>query len=510
MLRAAKYLFAFAGICAVAAGLLPAIAAERETAFTVATLGRVAAGTAGNLALALQRIPGSVLGLLLVAGGGSLVVGLSLLDKSKRVVQQAPAAAPMAVENVEDPRAVRKALLRVSASLTRSLQGAEPDIVFFLDGVLRAAIQLQASDVHLQPLQTGTQVAFRVNGVIEDVITFDAALHKRVVMRVKVLARLVTYVSDRPQDGHLSIDIDGATTDVRVSLLPTNHGEKIVLRIGRGRSVPELKTLGFPELVAPRFMGLLNKSQGLIFLTGPTGSGKTTTIYAALWHIKNTRGETTQIATIEDPIEYDLPFMTQTQVKPDAGLSFAQGLRSMLRQDPNVMMVGEIRDAETARIAIQAGLSGHLILTTIHAESAAGVFNRLIGMGVEPFLLASATVACVSQRLVRMLCPRCRHPIVPDAALTERFAQMKLPPASTIYEAVGCEDCGGRGYLGRTGLYEMLEVTPAVREKITARVPTTEIHDAAVGGGMQSLSDHGLALVHSGVTSLSEVLRVSG
>jgi general secretion pathway protein E len=296
-----------------------------------------------------------------------------------------------------------------------------------------------------------------------------------------------------------------------VSLLPTNHGESVALRIARSSvRLPQLSSLGFPkELVTP-YQKVLDLPQGVIFVAGATGSGKTTTLYASLGYIKQTRGDMTRIATIEDPVEFDVPLFSQTQVNTEQGFTFAQGLRSVLRQDPNVIMVGEIRDAETARTAIQAGLSGHLLMTTVHANSAAGVFNRLIEMGVEPFLLASASVASISQRLVRALCPHCRTPVQPEREELARLEAAGLPTAGPFYGAAGCQRCGGSGYLGRTALYEVLTVSPAIRECINTKVPTSQTHELAVREGMVSLLAAGLARAQAGMTTLREVFRVVG
>jgi general secretion pathway protein E len=311
--------------------------------------------------------------------------------------------------------------------------------------------------------------------------------------------------------------------DIRMSVLPTNHGEKVVLRIANvGTRVATVDALGFPAPLAERYKRVLARPQGIVFLSGPTGSGKTTTIYASLAHIKESRGETTQIATIEDPIELDVPFLTQTQVNPEVGLTFAQGLRSILRQDPNAIMVGEIRDPETAHIAIQAGMTGHQIVTTVHADSAAGAFNRLIEMGVEPFLVASASLASVSQRLVRALCPHCRVRSAPTVDEVTRLEQLKIavdpaPHAShdahltqSFFTAPGCTRCGNTGYLGRRAIFELLEVTPAIRDLVHAKVPTSKIHEAAVREGMVPLVDAAMAQARAGATSLREVFRVVG
>ncbi|MET0403107.1 MAG: GspE/PulE family protein [Cystobacter sp.] len=448
--------------------------------------------------------------------GMSLLLGAlgALLDRGGAPVaprlEQRPALSPIAVVDAEMALAVRERLVELGTVLGRSAARAEPDMIVFLDTLLDGAIRVGASDVHMHPLESGTRIAFRVHGVLEEVMTVPREHHPRLINRLKVLARLVLFRTDKPQDGHFTVGTEGAA-DIRLSLLPTNHGESVALRIARSSvQLPLLSHLGFPpERLAP-FQHVLALPQGVIFVAGATGSGKTTTLYASLGYIKQTRGDTTRIATIEDPIEYDVPLFSQTQVNGEQGFTFAQGLRSVLRQDPNVIMVGEIRDAETARTAIQAGLSGHLLLTTVHANSAAGVFNRLIEMGVEPFLLASASVASISQRLVRALCPHCRIPFQPEQEELARLNHAGLPTSGPFYGATGCERCGGSGFLGRTALYEVLSVTPALRECITAKVPTSRTQETAVREGMVSLLAAGLERVHEGTTTLREVFRVVG
>jgi general secretion pathway protein E len=293
-------------------------------------------------------------------------------------------------------------------------------------------------------------------------------------------------------------------------VLPTNHGEAVALRIARtGVRLPQLSALGFPSALLEKYQHILGLPQGVIFVAGATGSGKTTSLYAALGYIKESRGGLTRIATIEDPVEFDVPLFAQTQVNAEQGFTFAQGLRSVLRQDPNVIMVGEIRDPETGRTAIQAGLSGHLILTTIHANSASGVFNRLIEMGAEPFLLASATVATLSQRLVRALCPHCRTPSPISPEEVARLDSVGLA-SGTFYGAVGCQRCAGSGYLGRTAIYEMLVVTPAIRDAINSKVPTNQLQEIAMKEGMVPLLAAGVDRARAGATTLREVFRVVG
>jgi len=483
---------------------------RRGAAFTWVAAGLIAAAAAavagGSGARAAELVGSDVLGL---AGAAALfaVLGLAAAAAEDRRAARPPppVPGPISLDSL-DPAASREMLLKVADAVRPAVEAKEPDVVAILDTLLSSAINLGASDLHFQPLETGTLVSFRVAGVLEEVMTLPPALHPPLVMRVKVLGRLVTY-SAKPQDGALTFAGPAGPTDVRVALLPTNHGEKVVLRVPRtGVPVAGLPALGFTPVLLARFQALLAKPQGLLFIAGPTGSGKTTTIYAALAHIKKSRGDTTQISTIEDPVEVDLPFLSQTQVQPETGLTFAQGLRSMLRQDPNVMMVGEIRDAETAGIAIQAGLSGHLILTTVHADSTAGAFTRLIEIGVEPFALASASLASLSQRLVRALCPHCRRRATPSAQQASRVEALG-GRLSTMYEPAGCSRCGGRGYLGRTAIYELLEVTPKVRELIHQRVPTAQII-AGAKGEMLTLAQDAFAKVEAGSTSLDEALRL--
>lgn len=454
--------------------------------------------------------PLGLLGLSLVLGVG----GVWLERRGPRSTQgreQRPVLSPLEVVNAEVAVAVRELLAELNTTLRRYVLRAEPDMIAFVDTLLDGAIRVGASDVHVHPLEMGTRIAFRVHGVLEEVMMLSRENHPRLINRLKVLSKVVLFRTDRPQDGHFSIQTPEGPADIRVSLLPTNHGESVALRIARSSvRLPLLSSLGFPQQLLPLFQRVLDRPQGVIFVAGATGSGKTTTLYASLGYIKETRGDMTRIATIEDPIEYDVPLFSQTQVNTEQGFTFAQGLRSVLRQDPNVIMVGEIRDAETARTAIQAGLSGHLLLTTVHANSAAGVFNRLIEMGVEPFLLASASVASISQRLVRSLCPHCRVPFQPEKEEVLRLHLAGLPTAGPFFGSTGCERCGGSGFLGRTALYEVLSVTPTIRECINTKVPTSQTHDMAVKEGMVSLLAAGLERVHAGATTLKEVFRVVG
>ncbi|HYO55268.1 GspE/PulE family protein [Archangium sp.] len=435
----------------------------------------------------------------------------SRVRRSRQAFSRRPSLSPLAVVDADVAFAVREMLVELRQLLHPYIFRPEPDMIAFVDVLLDGAIRVGASDVHMHPLETGTRVAFRVHGVLEEVMMMPREHHPRLINRLKVLAKVVLFRSDRPQDGHFSFGTSEGPADIRLSLLPTNHGESVALRIARSTvRLPELPRLGFAQGALTSYQRLLDAPQGIIFVAGATGSGKTTTLYASLGYIKQTRGDLTRIATIEDPVEYDVPLFSQTQVNAEQGFTFAQGLRSVLRQDPNVIMVGEIRDAETARTAIQAGLSGHLLLTTVHASSSAGVFNRLIEMGVEPFLLASASVASISQRLVRALCPHCRVPDSPDIDELARLEAAGLPTSGPFFAAAGCPRCGGSGYLGRAALYEVLTVTPAIRECINTKVPTSRTHEMGVSEGMVPLLAAGLARVNAGTTTLREVFRVVG
>lgn len=396
---------------------------------------------------------------------------------------------------------------RIEAHITKS----QPDIPGFVDDVLRAAVHAGASDIHIQPLELSTRVTFRLGGELEEVAIAPRAQHQAIIRRLKVLSKLVVYQTDRPQDGRIVLDTPRGRVDSRLSVLPTNHGEKAVLRLARlDDALFRLDRLGLTEPLRQHLEDLLAEPQGVIVLTGPTGSGKTTTLYASLGHIHATRGETTNLATIEDPIEVDLPFLNQTRVQRSRGLSFAEGLRAVLRQDPDVLMVGEIRDRESAQAAIQAGLSGHLILTTLHAESAVGVFPRLIDLGVEPFLASSAILASASQRLARRLCPDCRRVTPPSRTQMQRLTQRGLDAEGLqFHQAPGCDTCEGSGHRGRVALFEMLTMTPEIRQIVTARADTDTLARAAREAGMAPLADDALRLANLGEISLEEALRVA-
>ncbi len=386
-------------------------------------------------------------------------------------------------------------------------------MIALVDQLIYGALVLRASDIHLSPTHESLRITYRVDGGLIELAALPQALAPEVATRVKVLARLGTHLTNRPQDGRLTMTLAGVALEARVSTLPTDAGERVVIRLLRGATgLPELEALGMPDALRRALEAVLARPQGLLFLTGPVGSGKTTSLYAFLSHIRKTRGSTSALVTLEDPIELQIPFAAQTQIQAAGGVSFAAGLRSVLRQDPNVLMVGEIRDPETAEIAIQAGLTGHLLLTTVHGDSAAGAFTRLLEMGVQPFALASAAIGSLSQRLVRTLCVECRRPVAASPAEREHFESrsMLLPQGERFYAAVGCERCGGEGYSGRRMLAELMLLDVELRRAIQNHSSTGELAQLAMAAGMVPLLRDGLRLALDGETSLTEVMRVAG
>lgn len=444
-----------------------------------------------------------------VAAGA--VLGLALFTSlAATLIVAAPRRAPEFAGM--STSGTREALAEVRRRVGAHLAEPVPSAVAMVDELLRGAVAAGASDLHLSPSAAGLAITYRVQGTIHELCDLPPALLAPVTIRVKVLARLDISVRGVPQDGRLVRSLDGREIEARVSTLPTESGERVVLRLVRGAvGVPDLEGLGFSIEVYAGLHDLLTKPQGLLFVTGPVGSGKTTTLYAAMKHVAESRGRMVTLVTLEDPIELELPFATQTQMNPRAGMTFAGTLRSVLRQDPNVLMLGEIRDRETAEIAMQAGLTGHLILTTVHGEGAAGPFARLMEMGVEPFAIASATVGCLSQRLVRTLCVACRRRAPAEPLHRERFARLGVTlPDEPFFEPVGCEHCEGQGYTGRVPLGELLRVDAGIRQAIHARSGTAEVYGLARDAGMTPLVEDGLDRARAGDTSLAEVLRVAG
>lgn len=386
------------------------------------------------------------------------------------------------------------------------LLDAEDDapIIRLINALFTQALRENASDIHIEPFETRSLVRFRVDGVLRDVIEPQRSLHAAIVSRIKVMAQLDIAEKRLPQDGRITLRIAGRAVDVRVSSLPTGHGERVVLRLlDKQAGVLDLENLGMQSQTLTELDALIRQPHGIMLVTGPTGSGKTTTLYAALSRLDTER---LNIMTVEDPIEYDLDGVGQTQVNPRIELSFARALRSMLRQDPDVVMIGEIRDLETAQIAVQASLTGHLVLATLHTNDAVGAVARLVDMGVEQFLLASSLIGILAQRLVRKLCPQCKRAHAPDATECALLGRA----VATIYSAVGCVDCNQTGYRGRTGIYELISVDEDLRRQIHDGSSEQALRDYAKNmRHMRSLRDDGMRWVAQGVTTLEEVLRVA-
>ena len=394
------------------------------------------------------------------------------------------------------------------AGVTADLLDSQDDapVIRLINGLIAEAINQGASDIHIEPYESALVVRMRIDGQLREVLQAPPRSKARIVSRIKVMARLDIAEKRLPQDGRLSLSLAGRTVDVRVATLPSRHGERVVMRLlGKDQALRSLDTLGLPGPVQERFKALLGAPNGIILVTGPTGSGKTTTLYAAL-NLLNDKAR--NIMTVEDPIEYAIDGVGQTQVNPKIGLTFAAGLRAILRQDPDIVMIGEIRDAETAQIAVQASLTGHLVFSTVHTNSAVAAITRLRDMGVEPYLLASTVRGVLAQRLVRRLCSACKAPAVIGPAEQAQFRALGIDNPS-VYEGRGCASCSWSGYVGRIGLYEIVTVTDDVRRLIHADGTEDDMAAVAFQEG-ETLRAAGLRCAAAGVTSLSDVLRALG
>jgi type IV pilus assembly protein PilB len=380
-------------------------------------------------------------------------------------------------------------------------------VIKLVNQIVAQAVERGASDIHLAPDGRELRVRFRIDGVLSDITTVQRRMAAGVISRIKIMAELNIAEKRLPQDGRVGLVVDGRHVDLRVVTLPSVHGEGVVMRVlDKDNVVVELDKLGMAEHDRERFESACQETHGAVLVTGPTGAGKSTTLYAAL-QLLNTPEK--NIITVEDPVEYEMQGLTQLQVSSKVGLTFAAGLRSMVRADPDVIMVGEIRDRETAQIAVESALTGHLVLSTLHTNDAPSAITRLIEMGIEPFLVASALDCVVAQRLARMLCPHCkRRTIISAKVLRESGyrARMELE----AYEPVGCRRCGGNGYRGRVGLYEVMKVSPEIQALALERKPAEAIRDVAVAQGMSRLRDDGLQKVRQGRTSMAEIARVIG
>lgn len=394
----------------------------------------------------------------------------------------------------------------------------EAPIAQIVSAILEQAIRTRASDVHIEPQIGETRVRYRVDGILQERLMLPRRLQDAVISRIKILADLKIDEKRIPQDGRFNFKMGESEVDLRVSTLPTVHGEKVVMRLlKKSGGIPTLNDLGLRGLALKHLETAIRRPHGVILVTGPTGSGKTTTLYSVLAILNNAK---VNIMTLEDPVEYEISGVNQVQINPAAGLTFATGLRSFLRQDPNIVLVGEIRDQETAELAIQAALTGHLVFSTLHTNNAAGAIPRLIDLGAEPFLVASALNALVGQRIARRLCPTCKEEYVPDEAVIVDMKSVvgTLWPQDkpmVLYKGKGtvgdkpCESCGGSGYLGRLGVFEVFPITDAISKLTLTRAPMSEIEKQAVSEGMITMKQDGYLKALEGVTTIEEVLRVA-
>ena len=399
------------------------------------------------------------------------------------------ASAAAVVGEVESAVDLSRMMLELPAVEDLLEAANDAPIIRMLNALLTQAAKDGASDIHIEPYERSSSVRFRVDGTLREVVQPNRALHAALISRLKIMAELDIAEKRLPQDGRISLRIGGRAIDVRVSTLPSAHGERAVLRLlDKTEARYSLTGLGMSGDLLTRFQQLVHQPNGIVLVTGPTGSGKSTTLYAALQTIDTS---TTNVLTVEDPIEYELPGIGQTQVNAKIDLTFATALRAILRQDPDVIMIGEIRDLETAQIAVQASLTGHLVLATLHTNDSASAVTRLMDMGIEPFLLSSSLLGVVAQRLVRKLCGHCKY------------------EEGGRWHANGCEHCGHTGYSGRVGVYELLQTTDEIRSQIHHQASEADIRQAAQRDGMKTMREDGDRWLAAGVTTLEELLRVT-
>lgn len=379
-------------------------------------------------------------------------------------------------------------------------------IVQIVRSIIEQAVRLRASDIHLDAMEKHLRVRYRIDGVLVEKMVYDLYLLSAISARIKILAGMDISEKRKPQDGRMTVVVDRSEYDIRVSTLPSYYGEKIVLRLADKTSLTKSKSeLGMSQEDLERFDHILSNPNGILLVTGPTGSGKSTTLYTALAELNS---ESVNIITVEDPVEASIPGINQVQVNPKADLTFATALRAILRQDPDIIMIGEIRDYETASIAVQASITGHLVVSTLHTNSAAASVTRLIDMGVESYLLADALVGIIAQRLVRKLCPHCKK-ARPATLHEKRLLGKERSDDVVVYEPVGCAMCSETGYFGRIGVYEVMEISPNLKRIISAKGSTGVIQSTAVSEGMSTLHMSAAKYVLEGITSVSEMLRIS-
>jgi len=383
----------------------------------------------------------------------------------------------------------------------------EAPVIRLANLIISRAVQMKASDIHMEPQREGIRTRYRVDGLLQEGMQLPPKVQAPLVSRIKIMASMDIAEKRAPQDGRISMIIDGKQYDFRVSTLPSAFGEKVVMRIlDKSNLALGLQKLGFLPKILELLEGMLQRTYGILLVTGPTGSGKSTSLYSMLGKLNSMEKN---ILTIEDPVEYELAGLTQTGVNPKAGMTFASGLRTMLRQDPDIIMVGEIRDGETALIAVEAALTGHLVLSTLHTNDAPGAIARLTDMGVEPFLIASSIIGVLAQRLVRAICPKCKVPYHPPLDAVRRLGMtVDSGQPVTFYRGAGCDSCRGTGYKGRIGIYELMGMSDEIRDLAMERAGSHRIKEAAIRNGMSTLKQDAIEKVLLGVTTLEETFRV--
>jgi len=384
----------------------------------------------------------------------------------------------------------------------------EAPIIKLINLIITGAVKERASDIHLEPFEREVRVRYRIDGVLYEKFTVPRSQQAAVISRVKIMSNLNIAEHRLPQDGRIKIRLSGKEIDIRVSIIPIAHGERVVMRIlEKGNFLFDLEQLGMDKRDHQLMGKIIQSSHGIVLVTGPTGSGKSTTLYAALQQVNS---PDKNIITVEDPIEYQIAGISQIQVRPKIGLTFAAGLRSILRQDPDIILVGEIRDLETAEMAVQASLTGHLVFSTLHTNDSAGAITRLVNMGIEPFLVTSSTIAIQAQRLVRRVCQNCKVPFQPDReSLIDLGVDPDDPRCSQIFRGTGCEKCLDRGYYGRGGIFELLVMTPRIQEMALQGTDSNVIKREARKFGMRTLREDGAERVLNGETTIEEIMRVT-
>jgi general secretion pathway protein E len=422
-----------------------------------------------------------------------------------RAYSQGEDSAAMLLDDAESDMDLSMLLQELPKSSDLLDSENDAPVIRMINALLAQAVRDNASDIHIEPFETRSVVRFRLDGTLKDIAEPHRGLHAALISRIKVMANLDIAEKRLPQDGRITLRLAGRPIDVRVSTLPTGHGERVVMRLlDKEAGRLDLTGLGMSATTLAAMKRLTAQPHGIVLVTGPTGSGKTTTLYAALSCVDSA---VTNVMTVEDPVEYDLDGISQTQVNNRIDMSFARALRAILRQDPDVIMIGEIRDIETAQIAVQSSLTGHLVLATLHTNDTVSAITRLTDMGVEPFLLSSSVVGVLAQRLVRRLCMDCRESYIPDEAELDFLAGHGKP--ERLYRPVGCSNCNHTGYRGRTGIYELLVIDDSLRAMIHTRDSEQNLREYAHRTGLKNLRDDGLRWIVSGDTSMEEVIRAT-